>query len=135
MCYLTDETVQRQHLNQYINIYFHRECRKTSFNCFIVTAENLIWPVVFHFSVHGDWQRNIYLEQCFMRQNQYQFKYMLILNLQGNYKFRNMYQLNVLEKPLIDIVTLQNLFAQKINWKTNSWYISKKQCINQSVTS
>ena len=37
-----DETVQRQHLNQYINIYFHRECRKASFICyFIVSAENL----------------------------------------------------------------------------------------------
>ena len=34
-----DETVQRQQLNQYINIYLLRECRQTSF---IVTAENLI---------------------------------------------------------------------------------------------
>ena len=41
-----DETVQRQQLNQYINIYLLRECRQTSF---IVTAENLIWPVVFLF--------------------------------------------------------------------------------------
>ena len=22
-----DETLQRQHLNQYINVYLHRECR------------------------------------------------------------------------------------------------------------
>ena len=37
---------------------------KTSFiRYFIVTAENLIWPVVFDFSVHGDRQRNnIYLQ-------------------------------------------------------------------------
>ena len=41
-----DETVQGQQLNQYINIYLDRECRK---NSFIVTAENLIWPVVFFF--------------------------------------------------------------------------------------
>ena len=41
-----DETVQRQQLNQYINIYLLRECRQTSF---IVIAENLIWPVVFFF--------------------------------------------------------------------------------------
>ena len=38
-----DETMQQQHLSQYINIYLHRECRKTSFIfCYIVTAENLI---------------------------------------------------------------------------------------------
>ena len=38
----------RQHLNQYININLHRECCKTSFtHYFIVTAKNLIWPVVF----------------------------------------------------------------------------------------
>ena len=38
-----DETMQRQHLNQYINIYLHRECHKTSFiHCFIVTIKNLI---------------------------------------------------------------------------------------------
>ena len=41
-----DETVQGQQLNQYINIYLDREGRK---NSFIVTAENLIWPVVFLF--------------------------------------------------------------------------------------
>ena len=30
-----------------INIYLHRECFKTSFICcFIMTTENLIWPVV-----------------------------------------------------------------------------------------
>ena len=46
-----DEIKQRQHLNQYINIYLHRECCKTSFiSCFIVTAKNLIWLVVFLFS-------------------------------------------------------------------------------------
>ena len=45
-----DENMQRQHLNQYINIYLHRECRKTSFiRCFIVTTKTLIWPVVFRF--------------------------------------------------------------------------------------
>ena len=39
---------------------------KTSFiRCFIVTPENLIWPVVFYFSVHGDQQRNkIYVQRC-----------------------------------------------------------------------
>ena len=38
-----DETVQQQHLNQYINIYLHRECCKTGFICcFIVTAENIV---------------------------------------------------------------------------------------------
>ena len=32
-----------QHLNQSIDIYLQRECRKTSFiRCFLVTAENLI---------------------------------------------------------------------------------------------
>ena len=36
----------------YINIYLHREYRKTSFICcLIVTTENLIWPVVFLFFV------------------------------------------------------------------------------------
>ena len=114
--------MQRQHLNQYNDIHLHRECRKTSFICFIVTAENLIWPVIY----------NIYLEHCFMGQNQYQFKYMLTLNTHGNYKLGNMYQLNALEKPSIDIVTLQNLFAQEIIWRTNSWYINKNQSINQS---
>ena len=45
-----DETVHRHHLNHYFIIYLLRECRKTSFiRCFIVTAENLIWPVVFSF--------------------------------------------------------------------------------------
>ena len=40
----------QQHLNQYINIYLQRECRKTTFiHCFIVTAKNLIWLVVFLF--------------------------------------------------------------------------------------
>ena len=34
--------MQQQHLNEYINIYLHKECRKTSFVCcFIVTVENL----------------------------------------------------------------------------------------------
>ena len=38
-----DETMQQQHLNQYSNIYLHRECCKSSFICcFILTAENLI---------------------------------------------------------------------------------------------
>ena len=38
-----DGTIQQQHLDQYINIYLHRECRKTSFICcFILTATNLI---------------------------------------------------------------------------------------------
>ena len=46
-----DETMQQQHFSQYINIYLHRECCKTSFiYCFIVTAENLIWLVVLLFS-------------------------------------------------------------------------------------
>ena len=50
----------------YINIYLHREYRKTSFICcLIVTTKNLILPVVFLFSVHGDQQRNnIYLQCC-----------------------------------------------------------------------
>ena len=50
-CNTLDEAVQRQHLNQSINIYLHRDCHETSFiRCFIVTAENLIWwPVVFLF--------------------------------------------------------------------------------------
>ena len=38
-----DEIMQSQHLNQYIYIYLHRECRKSSFiRCFIMTAENSI---------------------------------------------------------------------------------------------
>ena len=55
-----------QHLNQYIKIYLHRECHKTSFICcFVVTIENLLWLVVFYFSVHDDQQRNnIYLQRC-----------------------------------------------------------------------
>ena len=37
-------------MNQYNNIYLHRECHKTSFiYCFIVTAENLISLVVLLF--------------------------------------------------------------------------------------
>ena len=43
--------MQWQHWNQYINIYLHRECCKTSFiYCFTVTAKNLIWLVFFLFS-------------------------------------------------------------------------------------
>ena len=43
--------MQRQHLNQYINIYLHRECCKTSFiYCFAATTENLIWLMFFLFS-------------------------------------------------------------------------------------
>ena len=43
--------MQRQHLNQYINSYLHRECCKTSFiYCFIVNAKNLIWLPFFLFS-------------------------------------------------------------------------------------
>ena len=38
-----DNIIRWQHLNQYINIYFHREFHKTGFICcFVVTAENLI---------------------------------------------------------------------------------------------
>ena len=38
-----DETVQQQHLSQWINIYLHRECRQTSFiHCFIMTTKNLL---------------------------------------------------------------------------------------------
>ena len=61
-----DETMQQQHLNQYINIYLHRECHKINFiRYFIVTAENLIESVIFYFSVHGDRQENnIYLQRC-----------------------------------------------------------------------
>ena len=41
--YIQDETGQQQHLNQYINIYLHREFHKTSFiPSFIVNAKNLI---------------------------------------------------------------------------------------------
>ena len=41
--YTVDETIQWQHLDQYVNIYLHRECCKTSFICcFTVTTENLI---------------------------------------------------------------------------------------------
>ena len=37
-----------QHLNHYINTYLHKECDKAIFiRCFIVTAETLIWPVIF----------------------------------------------------------------------------------------
>ena len=48
----------------YMKLYLHAECRKTSFiYCLVVSAKNLIWPVVFfYFSVHGDQQRNIYLQ-------------------------------------------------------------------------
>ena len=49
-----DETVHRQHLNQYIHIYLHREYR-----CFDQRF--------FHFSVHGDLQRNnTYLQRCWL---------------------------------------------------------------------
>ena len=37
-----DETMQQQHLSQYINICLHREYRKTSFIFYIVTTKNLI---------------------------------------------------------------------------------------------
>ena len=52
--------MHRQHLNQYIHIYLHREYRKTSFiRCFDR------W--FFHFSVHGDRQRNnTYLQHCWV---------------------------------------------------------------------
>ena len=34
----------------HFNVFFHWECQKTSFTCcFIVTATNLIWPVIFCF--------------------------------------------------------------------------------------
>ena len=40
----------RQHLNRCIKFYLQRECHEISFICcFDVTAENLIWPVVFLF--------------------------------------------------------------------------------------
>ena len=45
-----DETMEQQHLNQYINIYLRTECYKTSFiHCFIVTTKNLISLLVFLF--------------------------------------------------------------------------------------
>ena len=37
-----DKTVQGQHLNQYIKIYLHRECRKTSFICCIILVIILV---------------------------------------------------------------------------------------------
>ena len=44
------ETVQRQHLNQYINFIYIENVVKANFiRCFIVTAENLISHVVFLF--------------------------------------------------------------------------------------
>ena len=43
--------MQWEHWNQYINIYLHRECCKTSFiYCFAATTENLIWLMFFLFS-------------------------------------------------------------------------------------
>ena len=56
----TDETVQWQHLiNTLTFIYTENVARLVLFCCFILTTENLIWPVFFYFSVHGDRQRNI----------------------------------------------------------------------------
>ena len=52
-------------MNQYINFYWHRACCQTSFiHCLIVTAQNLIWPGFFYFSVHGDRLRNDIYFQC-----------------------------------------------------------------------
>ena len=57
--------MHQQHLNKYINIHLHRECPETSFICcFIVTAKNLIWPVVFSFFCSWWLERNIYLQCC-----------------------------------------------------------------------
>ena len=50
-----------------VNVGWERECciGLSFVCCFIVTSENLIWPVFFYFSVHGDPQRNkIYLQRC-----------------------------------------------------------------------
>ena len=57
------KTMQLQHLNQYINIYSHRECCKTSFiYCFIVTLEKLIWPVFFFLFSGSCWPtKQLYL--------------------------------------------------------------------------
>ena len=42
--------MQWQHLNQFINIYLHREFRKASFICCsIVTVKNVIWLMIFLF--------------------------------------------------------------------------------------
>ena len=58
-------------MNQYGNNCLHGEYHKTSLICcFIVTTQNLIWPVVFYFYIHGDWQRiQIYLQECNVHEN------------------------------------------------------------------
>ena len=59
-----DEPMQRQHFT--LTFIYIENAVKTSFICcLIVTAGNLISPVVFYFSVHGDQQRNnIYMQRC-----------------------------------------------------------------------
>ena len=60
--------MQRQHLNQYINIYLHRECCKTSFlYCFIVDAKNLIWLAFF-----------LFFGSCWPKEELYLFAVLLI---------------------------------------------------------
>ena len=63
-----DETVHRQHLNQYINIYLIENIVKTSFiRYFIATTKNLIFTGdFFYFSVHGDRQKNKIYLQCWL---------------------------------------------------------------------
>ena len=56
------EAVQQQDLKTLTFIYIENVVNFSFIRHFIVTAKNLIWPVVFYFSVHGDRKRNIYLQ-------------------------------------------------------------------------
>ena len=64
------EAVQQQDLKTLTFICIENVV-KFSFIChFIVTAKNLIWPVVFYFSVHGDWKwNNIYLQHWWVTES------------------------------------------------------------------
>ena len=46
-------------------IYIDNVIMTSFIHYFIVTAENLIWLWFFYFSVHGDQQKNIYLQHWF----------------------------------------------------------------------
>ena len=64
------EAVQQQDLKTLTFICIKNVVKTGFIRHFIVTAKNLIWPVVFYFFVHDDWKRNnIYLQHWWVTES------------------------------------------------------------------
>ena len=119
--------MQQQHLNQYINIYLHRESRQD-----LLWFDILLWPPkiqfdwwFFYFSVHGDWQRIIYLQHCIPHPKEYKGA-----NFHEDWLYRTQVitisldtensKQQISEKKILKLSKFQQLVSQepfKVRWK------------------